>query len=465
MAEIFRAVVAGPEGFRRQVVLKRILSGHARTGTYVDLFVQEARISAMLHHPNIIQVFDFGQVGGTYYLAMELLDGWELRAVMSALRRARIRMPIEVALHIAHQVLRGLSHAHTLEVDGQPANIVHRDVSPSNIMCLKTGGVKLLDFGVASLAQGADAPMARRQFCGKVAYAAPEYVRGTGQDARIDVFAVGVVLWELLTGQRLFRARSDRDTIDALFTGPIVEPSSIRAAVSPEADRIVLKALERDPERRYQSADEMADELEQLLSDRRYKPQALPRLLNHLFAGGVPVTPEPTTTTASGARTSRPFTGAPTRPELGRPPKVRALLQRISDRRVLAMVGGLAIVTLASLVMLSTRARAPEAPVAAEPDFAPVVQAIPPPAPSRPVRTRTGGDGGGGGGFLALPPSERPSPSVRGERSGDDRRWTAVRSTRPPRAAASTARRKRDLAVSDRVVDPFAEAAARGSLP
>ena len=285
MAEVFRAVVPGAEGFRRQVVLKRILAGHARAPAFVEMFAQEARISALLHHPNIVQVFDFGQVDGSYFLAMELLDGWEVGTINKALRAANAKMPIEVALHIAHEVLLGLAYAHTLKVQGYRPHIVHRDVSPSNIMCLRTGGVKLLDFGVASVTgrgegQGEGAKPA---FCGKLSYAAPEYVQGHGLDARIDLFAVGVILWEMLVGERLFRSKSDQQTLQALLVGPILPPSIKRPAVSAEIDRIVMKALERDPAQRYQTAAEMAEDLEQVLSERRYQSQMLPRLLANLF--------------------------------------------------------------------------------------------------------------------------------------------------------------------------------------
>lgn len=483
MAEIFRAVVAGPEGFRRQVVLKRILSGYARASTYVDMFVQEARISAMLHHPNIIQVFDFGEVDGTYFLAMELLDGWELRAVMAAIARAGVKMPIEVALHVAHQVLRGLSYAHTLEVNGRRAHVVHRDVSPSNVMCLRAGGVKLLDFGVAS-ASVADKPHARRQFCGKLAYSAPEYVRGEGQDARIDLFAVGVVLWELLTGQRLFRGRSDEETLKALFDRPIVEPSSIRAAVSRETDRIVLKALERDPERRYQAADEMADDLEQVLSERRYKPQSLPRLLNDLFAGQAPLASEPTASEGEViGEAIRPAVAVVT-PGAARAAAVtvvRSILRRAADRRVLALAGSLAM--LAPLMMVWTRG--PRSAAHAQTQLQTQMQTrAPAPAEARlqprasslaqPVREVPGPD------RPARPPeapgptppeapgptaAEAPASPARARPDADPRRRAPGHPARASHVAAPAGKRKGDRSGVDRVVDPFAEAAARGSLP
>lgn len=281
---MFKAVVPGAEGFRRHVVVKRILSEMSGSPRFVEMFVQEARISAMPRHPNIVQVFDFGQVCGSYFLAMELLDGWDVRSLLRALRWTGSKMPLGVAVHIAHEVTLGLSYAHTLKVRGQQPHIVHRDVSPSNIMCLRGGGTKLVEFGVASVSGGPGSPsVERRSFCGKLAYAAPEYVRGQSQDARSDLFAVGAGLWEMLVGERLFRGRSEREILDAVLHAPILPPSARRPAVPADVDAIVMKALERDPAKRYQSAAAMADDLEAVLAERHDPRKTLSRLLAHLW--------------------------------------------------------------------------------------------------------------------------------------------------------------------------------------
>ena len=350
MAEVFRAVIPGAEGFRRHVVLKRILASHASAPSFVEMFAQEARISALLHHPNIVQVFDFGQVDGSYFLAMELVDGWELGAINKALRRTHAKMPIEIAAHIAHEVLLGLSYAHTLKVQGYRPHIIHRDVSPSNIMCLRAGGVKLLDFGVASAKGGPEAisQVNRRAFCGKLSYSAPEYVMGRGYDARIDLFAVGVILWETLVGERLFRAKSDRDTLSALLGLPIPPPSSRRPAVPADLDRIVMTALSRDPESRYQSAAEMAQDLEQVLSDRRYQRQMLPRMLGHLFGEG---SSNPAAITA----VEELIQSGSTLPPVTLSPPARRIAPRARGVAVLAMSGlaaMLALIGAAALFMV-----------------------------------------------------------------------------------------------------------------
>ncbi len=364
MAEVFRAVVPGAEGFRRQVVLKRILASHASAPAFVEMFAQEARISAMLHHPNIVQVFDFGQVDGSYFLAMELLDGWEVGTINKTLRAARAKMPIEVALHVAHEVLLGLSYAHTLKVQGYQPHIVHRDVSPSNIMCLRTGGVKLLDFGVASVAGAGDGAGGKKPaFCGKLSYAAPEYVQGHGLDARIDLFAVGVILWEMLVGERLFRGPTDRHTLAALLDGPILPPSVKRPAVPAEVDRIVMRALEREPAQRYQTAATMAEDLEQVLSERRYQSQMLPRLLANLFSDQPHEEPGSVTGVEELIQSGATIPPAPLSRHLVLPP---------SSGWVLRFLGGVgaALVVLAAVFAAtwpSSRRQAARAPVATAP--------------------------------------------------------------------------------------------------
>lgn len=326
MAEVFRAVVPGAEGFRRDLVVKRILGDRARAANFIEMFVHEARISALLHHPNVVQVFDFGQVDGSYFLAMELLRGRDLLAVLRSLSERQRPFPIPVAIHIAHQVALGLGYAHGLtSPDGQPLNIIHRDVSPSNIMLLRTGGVKLLDFGIAQAIGEMDSEEnARNSFKGKVSYMAPERLRGEPVDGRADLFALGAVLWEMLAGRRLFHGKTDGDKLRRVLDKPIPPPSSVRPDVSPELDRIVLKALARDRDERYQTGQSLADDLEDLVAQTRYHSRMLPALLNELF-GSAPSSAhlalsnapadlfafEPITTPAGTAALSRTDTPAP----------------------------------------------------------------------------------------------------------------------------------------------------------
>jgi serine/threonine-protein kinase len=294
MAEVFRAVAEGVEGFRRVFVIKRLRPEKSGSTEVTRMFVDEARLSALLHHPNIVQVYDFGQIHGTYFLAMEYLRGKDLAAVMKALRALKSAVVPPIAAHIAHQVATGLHYAHTLSrVDGKKLSVVHRDVTPSNIMLQRTGAVKVLDFGIAQATNFArQVETAGGRVKGKLAYLSPEQVRLEELDARSDVFALGVVLWEMLTGQRLFAAENEFLTMRGVLTHPIATPSSKRPAVPPALDAIVARALERDRDKRYASAGDLAEDLERFLQEAPCHSSALGRLLQDLF-GDEPVEQTP----------------------------------------------------------------------------------------------------------------------------------------------------------------------------
>jgi eukaryotic-like serine/threonine-protein kinase len=263
MAEVFRAYVEGIEGFQNTFVIKRIRPEKSDSPEFVDLFCNEARICALLHHPNIVEVYDFGQIGTAYFMAMEYLRGRDLAAVMRALRVRHGSVPPAVAAHVARQVAQGLHHAHEATFgDGRAAEIVHRDVTPSNIMLLRAGGVKVLDFGIAKAAETARPVVAQKgRVKGKLAYLSPEQVRNGELDGRSDVFSLGVVLWEMLAGQRLFAADSEFQTLRNVLTVPVPPPSSKRPEVPAAIEAVVARALERRPEARYPSAGAMADAL------------------------------------------------------------------------------------------------------------------------------------------------------------------------------------------------------------
>jgi serine/threonine-protein kinase len=298
MAEIFRAVSGGIEGWSRLFVIKRIRPEKSQSREFIRMFCEEARLCAMLHHPNIVQVYDFGQINGSYFLAMEYLRGKDLSTVMRAVRAEHTAIAPSTAAFIAQQAAVGLHHAHTL-VDGnrQPVRIVHRDVTPSNIMLLRTGAVKILDFGIAKDVGQGETEIAETdagQVKGKLAYLSPEQVRAQPLDGRSDVFALGVVLWEMLTGQRLFSADSEFQTMRNVLMMAVPPPSSVRAGIPAGLDAIVARALERDRERRYSAAAAMAADLEQVVHTERFVGQAIPQLLERLF-GEEPsmVTPAP----------------------------------------------------------------------------------------------------------------------------------------------------------------------------
>ena len=285
MAEVFRAVGEGPEGFERPFVIKRIHPRLSEAPEFVRMFVDEAKISARLVHPNIVQVFDFAPEDGGYYIVMEPVDGfdmgWLLRRRLES--RREVPPPAFVA-EIGRQACRGLDFAHTLTgPDGKPLGIVHRDVTPPNIMVTWNGTVKIVDFGIARAVEAlrrsvTDAGMVK----GKMSYVAPELLDGKTADARSDVFSLGVVLHELLSGRQLFVGENDLDTLRLVREMQIPPPSVRNPGVKRALDTVVMRALERDPEKRYQSAGAMGDDLETVVLRDRYSTRALARKVREL---------------------------------------------------------------------------------------------------------------------------------------------------------------------------------------
>jgi tRNA A-37 threonylcarbamoyl transferase component Bud32 len=253
MAEIYLATVSGAEGFSKEVALKVVRPHLANDPQFVQMFVAEAQLVSKLNHVNLVQIFDFGRHEQTYYLAMEYVRGaslWELRHRCHELG---LEVPPLLAADLCAQVARGLHIAHTLTDQGRPLGVVHRDVSPHNVLLSLDGAVKLIDFGIAK----AGGPMTEPGVLkGKLAYMSPEQVRGETLDARSDLFALGVVLWELLTGARLFDFESDTAMMQAVMRGTIPVPTRLNPDVPEALSEIVMKALVRDREGRFQSGAE-----------------------------------------------------------------------------------------------------------------------------------------------------------------------------------------------------------------
>jgi serine/threonine-protein kinase len=263
MAAVYKARRRGPGGFEKQVVVKTILPQLARKPQFVRLFKQEAKLSARLSHNNVVQVTDFGVVDETPFLEMEYLSGCNLRQIWELAASQSIRMPASIALAIALEACRGLAYAHSfVDEKGEHRPIIHRDVSPSNVMICRDGTVKLLDFGLASLTRGES--LAIDVFYGKLAYLSPEQLERRRVDRRADVFALGAVLHEMLTGRRLFAGTDDGDTLQRVLKMPIDPPSAIDRSVPSAVDVVVLRALQRDPDLRPQSAVELLAALEGL---------------------------------------------------------------------------------------------------------------------------------------------------------------------------------------------------------
>jgi serine/threonine-protein kinase len=284
MAEVFKAVIQGPEGFEKELVLKRILPKLSHTGDFKTMFIREAKISALLIHPNVVQIFDFGEAEGAYFIAMESVQGVTLREALTTLKKSDRAMPHMIASDITRQMCIGLDYAHTLHgPDGAALEIVHQDISPTNLMLAFNGTVKILDFGIARAAEFAEEEAKKGLIKGKVSYLSPEQIHVRPFDARADVFAVGVVFHEMLTGRRLFQARNDITRMRQLLASPIPPPSATNATIPRELDRICMKALEIDVKARYQSAADMAADLERTLIAARYSSRELSKLLHDLY--------------------------------------------------------------------------------------------------------------------------------------------------------------------------------------
>jgi serine/threonine-protein kinase len=283
MAEVFRAVRNGPQGFVRQFAIKRIIPRHAESQDFVEMFCNEARLTALLTHPNLVQVYDFGEIDGSYYLAMEYLKGRTVLSVMRSLHARKRLFPVPAVAFIARQVAQGLAYAHTLRgPEGEVLNLVHRDINPSNIMLLKGGNVKVLDFGIAKSPALTPLQTQAGLVKGKLSYAPPEQLKCRPLDGRADVFSLGVTLWEMVTMRKLFGGRTDFETVTNVMTKPVPAPSTLRAEIPPAFDEIVLAALQRDPEKR-PDAKQLAARLGEFLVDSRFLDDQLAELLRELF--------------------------------------------------------------------------------------------------------------------------------------------------------------------------------------
>ncbi|MEO8700533.1 MAG: serine/threonine-protein kinase [Kofleriaceae bacterium] len=282
MAEVFLGVKQGLEGFLKVVVLKRVLPHFSNNTQFIRMFIDEARIAARLDHPNIVRTYEFGEVDGQYFTVMEYLPGEDLRSILRRLSHAKQRLPVHVAVGIVMQLCAGLHCAHQLtDTTGRPLDLVHRDVSPANIIVTYGGEVKIIDFGVAKTNTTATATGTIK---GKLAYMPPEQILARGVDQRSDIFSAGVVLWELLTGRRLFGRPTDAATLYAIMNDPVPPPSRYRPEVPRQLDAIAMRALARTPVDRFDSAEAMATALEQFMASQpTYDARVVSAIVEELF--------------------------------------------------------------------------------------------------------------------------------------------------------------------------------------
>jgi eukaryotic-like serine/threonine-protein kinase len=267
MAEVFRAKPFHVPQGRRYLALKRILPHLAENEEFIKMFIDEAKLTVQLRHPNIVQIYELGQFQSAYYILMEYIAGQDLLSLQKLARRDRSIMSEAQACFIIKELCRGMDYAHRkTDASGAPLNIIHRDISPQNVLVSYDGEVKVIDFGIAKAAvQSTHTQVGVLK--GKFGYMSPEQVKGLVLDRRSDVFAIGVLFWELLTNRRLFKGENEFETLQMIRNPQIEAPSTRNPAIGSQVDRIVMRALAPDREQRYQWASELADDLERYLAE------------------------------------------------------------------------------------------------------------------------------------------------------------------------------------------------------
>jgi eukaryotic-like serine/threonine-protein kinase len=384
MAELFLAMQRSVGGFEKLIVIKRILPSMNQDQAFIEMLLHEARIAATLSHPNVVQVFDLGMVDGAYFIAMEHVQGEDLRAIVRQMKNQNCtEFPMEHALSIALGVCAGLAYAHEKrDLNGAPLNIVHRDVSPQNVIVTFGGDVKVVDFGIAKsdARPGEDTESGRLK--GKVPYMSPEQARGEGVDWRSDIFALGVILFELTTGRRLFKTASEYETLKLICDREYPLPSSIRPDYPQTLEAIVMRALAKNRKERWQSAREMQEALEEFVRQGRISASrtGLSAFMGSLFADKLV---DQTTALledkvlADSVAVETLDVGAPAGIESGRPWSLGPMASRtVTDARVPGGPNRTVIVlgALALLAIVGTATRAAR-PWYSRPEAAPVLTA------------------------------------------------------------------------------------------
>jgi serine/threonine protein kinase len=287
MAEVYRGKHLGFGGFEKTVAIKRILPSFANNDEFKEMFRQEANLSAHLQNPNIVQIFSNGEFNGYLYLVMEFVNGKNVRQLISRAEKMRKKIPIEIACYMVAEASKGLDYAHNFhdEKTGEELNIIHRDMSPQNIMVGYDGSVKIVDFGIAKAASRAEGTKAG-VLKGKFGYMSPEQAQGMKLDRRTDVFSMGIILWELLTQKRLFSTDDDLQTLQLVRECNIMKPSKKNPLVTYGLDKIVMKALAKERSERYSTAGELYGDLQRYLNEKHsdFIPTNFSKFTKELFA-------------------------------------------------------------------------------------------------------------------------------------------------------------------------------------
>ena len=265
MAEVFAAEMLSQPGYVKRVAIKRVLPHLSRNRVFIQMFLDEARLGLLLNHANIVMVVDVGRAGSDYFIVMEYVDGLDLREVIEAYTTRGNLVPLELTLQIAVEICKGLDYAHRLTDSANvPLNVIHHDINPSNVLLSQNGEVKLVDFGLSEAAvhaQKSDPDVVR----GKFGYLSPEVATGRGADSRSDIYAVGIILFEMVTGHRLFLGKDDMESLRLAQEARIPRPASFNPRIPRSLERVVLRALSRDPSTRYQNARRLGRSLTKVL--------------------------------------------------------------------------------------------------------------------------------------------------------------------------------------------------------
>jgi TonB family protein len=294
MAEVWKARMRGVEGFQKIVAIKKILPHLSDNQDFIEMFVDEAKLAAQLNHNNIIHIYDLGKIQNSYYIAMEYIDGFDLKTILRQGQERDNPLNVELALFIASKIASALDYAHRKkDYEEKEMGLVHRDVSPQNVLISQEGDIKLCDFGIAKAASKASHTQAGA-LKGKLQYMAPEQAWGRNIDRRSDVFALATVLFEMLTNRKLFSGDNELSILEQVREAQVQPPSLYNDEVTPEIDKIVLKALQKDPANRYQTAGEMARDLDAILYSFRPTPTSADlAIYMHRLSSPDAVMPEP----------------------------------------------------------------------------------------------------------------------------------------------------------------------------
>ena len=291
MAEIWKSSLAGVDGFQKILVVKKILPKHANNRQFVTMFVQEAKVCSGLHHANVVQIYELGEEAGEYFIAMEYVQGYDLLKVLTRASRSRMALPPELCLYVVSEICKGLGYAHAAtDIGGRPLNIIHLDVSPSNVLISQDGEVKLTDFGVARASVEGAPTRSDDRLKGKLGYMSPEQVTGKPLDSRSDIFAIGIILYELFTLKRLFLGKTDIETLKNIRDANVDPRLRRHPEIPGPISEVIRKALTVNVETRYQTAFEIEEAIAQYLFENRIRVtgQMLAKYIRALFSGAEP---------------------------------------------------------------------------------------------------------------------------------------------------------------------------------